>query len=201
MPCRSSTTARARRCSWAAPSNAAGGTFLNSLAKWDGARWSDVGGGLDPSSSRVYALAVFDDGAGSALFVGGQFFTAGGTSAFNLARWDGATWSAVGGGLTGRVHALEVHDDGPGLALYAGGEFTQTIPGQPLLHIGRWSGAAWTPLGTGLEGSFFPGVHALQSTHLDGVPALYAGGKISSASGLPSVNLARWSDSRRRHAR
>ena len=35
-------------------------------------------------------LAVFDDGTGPALYVGGNFTTAGGSSVFGVGRWDGA---------------------------------------------------------------------------------------------------------------
>jgi len=47
---------------------------------------------------NVYALAEFDDGSGPALYVGGSFHTAGQAIAQNIARWDGSSWSPVGGG-------------------------------------------------------------------------------------------------------
>jgi hypothetical protein len=177
----------------------AGGTAVSHLAKWDGTSWSDVGGGLG-SSARVFALEVFDDGTGEALYVGGQFFTAGGMTANNLARWKGTSWRAIG--LTGAVHALAVHDDGTEPALYVGGEFTRTIPGnRTLLRIGRWDGTAWSSLGTGLDGSRLPHVEALRSFDHDGVPALYVGGDFDTAGGLRSSNVARWFDSTARRAR
>ena len=69
----------------------------------------------------VYALEVFDDGTGPALFAGGEFTTAGGVSANRIAKWDGTSWSALGSGLGSYVYALEVFDDGTGTALFAGG--------------------------------------------------------------------------------
>ena len=44
----------------------------------------------------VYALAV--DGAGN-LYAGGEFTTAGGVTANNIAKWDGSAWSALGCGM------------------------------------------------------------------------------------------------------
>jgi hypothetical protein len=61
------------------------------LAKWDGAKWSDVGGfsGL--------ALNLATDGTN--LYVGGFFTNCGGISITNVAKWNGANWSALGGGI------------------------------------------------------------------------------------------------------
>jgi hypothetical protein len=73
--------------------------------------------------NAVHALVVFDDGsgAGPALYAGGGFNTAGGQSASKIARWDGQSWSALGGGATSnQVFALAAFDDGAGLALFAG---------------------------------------------------------------------------------
>ena len=49
-----------------------------------------MGGG-----SSVYALAV----SGSTLYAGGDFTTAGGAPANNIAAWNGSSWSALGSGM------------------------------------------------------------------------------------------------------
>ena len=55
--------------------------------------WNAVGTGL---SDWVEAIAV----VGSDVYVGGTFLDAGGSSdADRIARWDGASWHAVGTGL------------------------------------------------------------------------------------------------------
>ena len=52
---------------------------LNGLARFDGHAWSGVGGGLTGvTGAKASALAVFDDGTGPALYVGGRFRQAGG---------------------------------------------------------------------------------------------------------------------------
>ena len=54
-------------------------------------------------------MAVFDDGTGPALYVGGMFTAAGGAPASRIARWDGIVWSALGDGLNGWVHDTLEH--------------------------------------------------------------------------------------------
>jgi hypothetical protein len=52
---------------------------------------------------------------------GGSFNTAGGVSAFGIARWDGTTWSPLGSGISaGYVFALTTLPNGD---VVAGGDF------------------------------------------------------------------------------
>ena len=75
----------------------------------------------------VGALAV--DGAGN-LYAGGSFTSAGGVSAKNVAKWDGARWSALGSGMNGVVWALAA--DGT-VNVYAA-----SVPGGP--SVAKWTG-------------------------------------------------------------
>src|SRR5690606_11922832 len=92
-------------------------------------------------------------GRGPALYVGGSFASAGGKETWNIARWDGEEWEAVGPGLGSSLDTLCVFDeDGHGPkrpALFAGGSFISVRGGEPytLNHIGRWDGAEWTTVG------------------------------------------------------
>ena len=74
----------------------AGGASANYIAKWNGATWSRLGAS-ENLDSAVEALTVFDDGKGPALYAGGEFATAGGAEVNCVARWNGTTWSALGG--------------------------------------------------------------------------------------------------------
>jgi hypothetical protein len=185
---------------------AAGGVEANGIAKWDGAEWLPLGsgvGGHPPSSSpTVRALSVYDDGTGPALYAGGDFITAGGVGALNIARWDGTQWSPLGIGMSGyqeraSVIALTVYDDGTGASLYAGGNFL-TAGGLTSNSIARWDGTRWSPLGSGLGGGHpFFGPYVFGLTSFDGVtvPALnglYAGGWFSAAGGASADNIAKW---------
>jgi len=181
----------------------AGGVQANRIARWNGSSWSALGQGVSDASyaASVHALALFDDGGGSALYAGGFFGLAGGVPANHIARWDGSSWSALGSGLAlitypnTRLHSLAVHDDGSGPALYAGGYFT-TAGGVAANGIARWDGSRWTPLGSGVStGVSVPtGVKALAV--FDGPErggrALFAGGDFSRALDSGDSYLARW---------
>ncbi len=152
----------------------AGDLFLTSLARWDGAAWSAVGGGID---GTVRSLAVHDDGAGPALYVGGTLASAGGVPVQGVARWNGTAWSAVGspGGI---VQCLASLDDGSGPVLHAG------------THNGvwRWSGSSWSLIGGNTDGV----VYAL-AMHDDGSgPELYATGWFNSIGAWAANGIARW---------
>ena len=176
----------------------AGGTPAAYMAKWDGTAWSAVGAGLAGSYAYGYRLAVFDDGGGPALVVGGSFATAGGVPAANIAKWNGSAWSALGSGVNGLVHGLAVWDDdgtGPHAAvLYATGEMT-TAGGGAASKIARWNGSAWSALGSGLGGVAPYGERSC-AYDPDGEgaapPRLYVNGNFQSAGGLGAVNFSSW---------
>lgn len=184
-----------------------GGVAAAGIARFDGTAWSPLGAGLAPCPSggpqRVYAMHVHDDGSGPALYVAGRFTAAGGIPALNIARYDGANWSALGGGLTsfgscggtfsGGALALATHDDGTGPALYAGGDFTEA-GGQPAPSIARWDGTNWQPvLGPGAPSGR---ILTLLSADLGDGLQLYAGGSFFSSTSASFLGrLARWDGS------
>lgn len=173
-----------------------GGLTTNGIARWDGISWHSVGGGVD-SFSRVYALIVFDDGTGEALYAAGSFTQAGSISANSVAKWDGVSWSALGNGLTGGffetiVFALTVYDDGTGPAIYAAGRF-KLADDVPVNHIARWDGTSWSDVGGGLDGMVdIDRVNALAVYDDGNGAALYAGGMFTGAGGVESIGIAKW---------
>ena len=178
----------------------AGGVAANNIAKWDGASWSALGSGVSftPTYGSVGALAVFDDGSGPALFVGGVFITAGGVAASHIAKWNGVQWSPLASGTLGATAALTVFDDGSGPALYAGGGFT--IPGVAGAScIAKWDGASWSALGSGIANgaasSASPYVDTLIAFNDGSGPALYAGGTFTKAGGATAHDAAKWNGS------
>lgn len=78
---------------------------------------------------------------------------------------------------------------GDGPALYAGGSFI-TAGDTPALHIARWDGQDWHPVGSGVNGL------VISLADFDdgsgGGSALYAGGEFTMADGVPARNIARW---------
>ncbi len=180
----------------------AGGVEVNGIAKWDGSEWSALTGpgGTGVDGNSVRALAVFDDGTGPALYAGGSFSTAGGTTVNNIARWDGDGWARLIGpsgiGTTSAVEALAVFDDGDGASLFAAGQFT-TAGGITVNYVASWDGEEWHPVGNPADPGFSYSVETL-AVYDDGSGAsLYAGGQFAWAgkdSTSPDVvnHIARW---------
>jgi len=169
----------------------AGGTPAQGIAEWDGSNWSALGSGLiGGAPNQVAAIAAFDDGHGVVLYVGGSFVVAGNDLVNNTATWDGATWSAIGNGLTRRVRVLSVLDDGHGPELYACGDDFTSVGGITVDKIAKWSGSEWTDLVSTL--SYVDVLTALD----DGSgAALYAAGNVTNASGIAVNVVARFSGS------
>jgi len=170
----------------------AGGVTLNHIGRWDGTAWHALGTGVTTPQGGpawVGALALFDDGSGSALYAGGAFTIAGSTTVNRIARWNGSQWSSLGSGMNNAVNGLCVFDDGGGPRLHAAGSFT-SAGGIPANRVARWTGSAWQALGDGLNGE----VRALV-VHDDGNgdgPRLYAGGAFTASDTSPVSRIARW---------
>ena len=172
---------------------ASGATAVTGIARWDGGAWQPVGAALGgPGTPSVNALAVFNDGSGPALHAAGSFTTAGGASVNRIARWDGASWSALGDGLGSLVYTLCVFDDGDGPALYAGGWFT-SAGAVAASRVAKWDGAAWSSLGSGVtSGAVIVSVDAMAVFDDGSGPALFVGGNFANAGGAPASRIARW---------
>ncbi|MCX7019384.1 MAG: hypothetical protein NTY46_10455, partial [Candidatus Sumerlaeota bacterium] len=117
-------------------------------------------------------------------YVGGDFTSAGGVSASNVAKWNGSSWSALGSGIGshGYVRALAVI----GSDVYVGGNFM--IAGETSAScVAKWNGSSWSALGTGMNGT----VLALAVIGSD----LYVGGNFSTAGGVSANRVAKWNGS------
>jgi hypothetical protein len=140
---------------------------------------------------------VFDDGAGTALYVGGLFTAIGGLTVNHIAKWNGTSWSALGSGFDNNtggptyVHALAVFDEGSGPRLFAQGDFT-TAGGAAVTGVARWNGSTWSPLGHGLNPYYLTYGGALAVYDDSSGPALYVGGGFVSALDSHDSYLAKW---------
>ncbi|MDO7854264.1 T9SS type A sorting domain-containing protein [Hymenobacter convexus] len=127
----------------------ASGIIANNVARWNGTAWSALGAGpANGVNAFVDALAVAGSGE---VYAGGGFAQAGGVPASRVARWNGTAWGALGAGAptgtNGEVYTLGVAGNGE---VYVGGNFTQ-FDGIAAARVARWTGTAWSPLGTGLN--------------------------------------------------
>ncbi len=138
----------------------------------------------------MYALAV--DAQGN-VYAGGYFEKAGNVTVNSVARWNGSSWSALGGGLTtfsafSPVYALAVS----GGNVYAGGEF-DTAGETAVNSIAQWNGTTWATLGEGLTNDlgFYGRVNAIE---ING-GSIYVGGNFAIAGTTPANRVAMWNGS------
>jgi hypothetical protein len=183
--------------------NAAGIPEADSIARWDGTRWSALGsngagdGALTPDAnsnligSAVYTLLV----SGADLYVGGSFKDAAGIRAADMvARWDGTAWSALGADSTGNgaIHDFQVKTLAfAGTDLYAGGWFSDAAGIDAADYLARWDGHSWSAVGAGTSGgaALNNWVLAIAVSGDD----VYVGGIFEDAAGIPAADkLAKW---------
>jgi hypothetical protein len=95
-----------------------------------------LGAGLN---GDVRAIAVQPNGV---VIVGGQFVSAGGAASYNVARWDGLSWSPLEPGLNDTVNALVAIGERD---LMAGGSFGVTMDGTVSYGWAHWTdtGIPW----------------------------------------------------------
>ncbi len=176
----------------------AGYAATSCIARYDETNWHALGVARS-IAGQASALERHDDGSGVALYLAGSLDTAGDRLVRQVARYDGASWTAVGPISANQqaVRALESADVGDGTRLYAGGDF-QVIAGTIARAIAQWDGATWSPLaGGGLEpaGEIGPTGYRVQALaeHDDGTGrALFVGGYFAGAGGVTAANIARW---------
>ena len=171
----------------------AGGAAVDRVARWNGSTWSALGSPMrgpthlwpSPLVNQfpyVQAVATFANGA---IFAAGSFTVAGAAAAQNVARWDGATWSALstGNGLDGIEDLLVL----PGGDVVAVGNF---LAAGPVLSNGvaRWNGTAWSTFGSSGMNAGGVGLAVERLPNGD----LVVAGSFTSIGGVAANNVARW---------
>jgi len=116
------------------------------------------------------------------LYVSGGIYLSGSDDFYQVAHWDGITWSALPNTPFSSVDALLLADDG---SLYAGSYSTFTLG----ISVARWDGQIWTVLGEpdGMR-------RGIASLAMDNEGNLYAGGTTQPFAITPPIHayLARW---------
>jgi hypothetical protein len=167
-------------------------TFTAAPARWTGTEWQILGGPTNRYAPSCFA--VYDDGSGPALYVGGSFDTIGGATAHRMARWTGTTWQPLGPGPAGYrdCRHLAVIQDGPAAGLY----FLATEEINSPYYIQKWDGQQWTvlPAPSGPPNSIYT-VTELAAFDDGSGPAIYLGGTFPWIGGFQANGLARWDGS------
>jgi hypothetical protein len=161
----------------------------SNIARWNGESWSMLGDGID---GAVYALEIFDDGTGPALYAGGEFETASGIEAKSLAKWDGESWSEVGGGVFGTVLSMTVSSDPFDPYLVVGGEFG-FVGNVEADAIARWDGSVWHAYPD--DDVFINRVTSLYFYDDGTGEKLYSGAWFTDNDPAPNDRLRRWNGS------
>lgn len=117
-------------------------TTCNRIAEYNGnaGTWAAMANGANVGMNEfVDALAL--DAQGN-LYAAGNFTTSGGVTTNYIAKWNGASWSALGSGLGGGALSLALGPDG---TVYVGGAFL-TAGGVSVYCIARWLNGCWLPM-------------------------------------------------------
>ncbi|MBN9393091.1 MAG: hypothetical protein J0I20_33975 [Chloroflexi bacterium] len=121
-----------------------GGVSANNIVKYDPVsfNFTALGSGITGGGGAIWSIGFLPDGR---LIAAGDFTTAGGQTAKNIAIWNGTSWSALGPGLNGIVRTLTI--DPVNGDVYVFGLFTQTgdntYPISPTAV--KWNGSIYTP--------------------------------------------------------
>ncbi len=182
--------------------SAGGAADSAKLARWDGTQWLGMDAQSTSFLNSMWDLDVWDDGTtGEQLYIAGNYVSLNGQIGLDhIAKWDGTTYTPVGGTIGGAVplivldlHVSSVSGDE---MLYAGGRFLN-IGGNSALNVAAWDGKVWNDLDGGLtRTSGFTQVLNMTTWDDGSGPALYVGGRFNIAGGVAvSTNIAKWDGS------
>ncbi len=129
------------------------GDYLRGIAKWNGTAWDSLGYGVGDFilgwDGTVNAIVEYQN----KLVAAGMFRRAGSDTVYNIAMWDGTSWSSLGSGMydsnIGGSYNEDVYDlYADGNDLYAAGRFKKA-GGIIANGIAKWDGTNWDSLGGG----------------------------------------------------
>jgi hypothetical protein len=138
--------------------------------------WSELENGVE---GTVETIATDSQGN---YYIGGQFNSAGGTQANNLAKYTpGNGWDNLGGGTNGRVNTIAIDSNDN---IYIGGNFTST-GGVASNYVALWKDGQWSNMLGGTNGEVL-------KINIDSNNEVYVGGTFISAGGVVVNNIARF---------
>lgn len=156
---------------------------VNSLMKWDGANWVAIPG-IYGGMAAIIKMCVYKD----ELYVAGTFSKSDNPNnpGNYIAKWNGLSWSDVGGGVlglngsNGQIYDMIIHDN----KLYVAGVFS-SAGGIPSQYISVWDGNFWCGSGSTFN-NIITSVGFLNDT-------LYVGGGFTAIDGDSSCfYIAKW---------
>ncbi len=156
--------------------------FTQNIAAWDSLTgWSSItpSGG---TNTNIQCMEVYNN----EIYIGGMMTTVDGISCNRMAKYNGTSWSDVGGGVNGSfedVKSMAIYHG----QLYVGGDFVQA-GSIPAYFIARWNGVQWDTVGSGLN-------YYVWDMTVDSInDVLYVCGGFTLAGGVPANGVAMWND-------
>jgi len=113
--------------------NKAGNVEANSIARWNGNSWQNVGDGLvntEGMSGMVRCMTKFNN----ELYVAGSFTKAGNISTKNVAKWDGNSWHSLSNGVDLTINTMIFFNN----ELYVCG-----VKDANIMQLMKWNGTIW----------------------------------------------------------
>lgn len=142
----------------------------------NGQSWNDLNNG-----TNYFVRTLYSDTIENKLYVGGDFWEAGGLSAFDIASWNGYKWDSLGSGMcypaVGVTSICTFHD-----TLIVGGGFL-SAGCNPVQYLSRWYNNEWHSFG---QPNGYVGVLYVYEEKL------YVGGAFDSIGGIQANGLAKW---------
>jgi hypothetical protein len=157
------------------------------LMVWNGSSWKELGGAITGNAINAITFDKIGD-----LYIAGGFNRIGSVVAQNIARWDGATWNALGEGIQKEpnfltpVRALAFDSKG---FLYAGGGFKYAGKVKSR-NIAKWNGSEWTVMET--QNDNFRDMGVINCILVDKCDHLYVGGSFDSIDVINAKSIAVW---------
>ena len=162
-----------------------GNVTAQSVAKWDGTQWYDVGNfyNYHSDANNIFSIAEYH----GEIYVGGIFQDSLGVPV-NIKRFDGTNWYPVGGGTKGQqsiVYDICVYHD----ELYVGGFFTKAN-GNTGDFIQKWNGQYWSEVGGGVWDTYGYPVPVRKFYVFN--DELYLIGDFDHVGNIPAQWMAKW---------
>lgn len=156
----------------------AGGNVSNAITAFNGTTWRALGTGMTSggAGATIRALAVYN----GELYATGEFDSAGGSPALNIAKWNGTQWSALTSGINTSIGGYALHVFAG--RLFVGGGFT-TAGGIASARGAMWDGTQWFAAPVAASGTV--------TAFAEHNGTLYAGGTFQ-FSGVSDRGFARW---------
>ncbi|MGA7304246.1 MAG: hypothetical protein WBW88_05205 [Rhodothermales bacterium] len=155
-------------------SAALGSTQGGHIEKWDGREWAQF---PTDGFEQIGSIATAADGTLFAVVGVDTVF-----GPYSVARWDGSTWTVLGGPVWDSIDALYIDRHG---SLFVAGTKYHWSYGTPMSTVASWSGTDWIFFGSGFDSRADDITQALDGS-------VFVVGDILTAGGKLSTNIAEW---------